>query len=129
MLKPSVRAYTRVVASVAVVSLAGCGQGSHDVSDSKAPASIEAQIRGGLTPSVSVDYLCEGHEGEKVTAAFFNQTDPKSVLVSLNGREVIVLAAPSASGARYTGPDMEFWEHQGEVTITTSGLKLTCRKR
>ena len=127
MSKPSFRARTTIVAVIALVSLLGCGQVKHEGPDSKSPSEIETQIRGGLSPSTSVNYVCEGHENERVAAAFYNQTDPKSAVIAFDGRQVIVLAAPSASGARYTGPDVEFWEHQGEATITAFGSKRTCK--
>ena len=35
----------------------------------------------------------------------------------------------AASGAKYEGPDVIFWEARGEVSLTWSGAQSTCKPR
>jgi membrane-bound inhibitor of C-type lysozyme len=42
--------------------------------------------------------------------------------------QVIAYQAISGSGARYLGRNVEFWEHQGEATVTWFDQQLTCKK-
>jgi uncharacterized protein len=74
-----------------------------------------------------VGYLCTGFEGQPLTATFYNETEPKSVVITYGNDQVIAFAARAASGARYTATDVDFWEHQGEVTLTWSGTRMVCR--
>lgn len=91
---------------------------------------IEVQIQGGqLEAARPVGFVCKGHESEPMTATFYNQTDPKSALITFGKRQVIAFIAPSASGARYLGDDLEFWEHQGEALVTWSGKPYGCKLR
>jgi uncharacterized protein len=91
---------------------------------------IEVQVLSGqLAAPTPVNYGCKGHDSERVTASFYKQTDPPSVVISVGDRQAIALAAPLASGTRYIGRDVEFREHQGEVTLTWSGSKTVCRAR
>jgi uncharacterized protein len=55
------------------------------------------------------------------------QTDPMSAVITYGDDQVIAFAARSASGARYTADNMEFWEHQGEATVNWYGTMLTCK--
>ena len=88
---------------------------------------IEIQTTGGLlTAPAAVEYRCE-NSTERFTAAFYNQTDPQSVVLTWGNRQVVALAARSASGARYTAQDVEFWEHQGEAAVKWSGTSLACK--
>jgi len=88
---------------------------------------IEIQITGGLlTAPAAVEYRCENSD-DRFAAAFYNQTDPPSVALTWGNRQVVALAARSASGARYAAADVEFWEHQGEAAVKWSGTSLVCK--
>jgi uncharacterized protein len=90
---------------------------------------IEIQITSGqLTAPTPVVFVCKGQESQPFTIAFYNQTDPKSAVVTMGNRQAVVLSSPSGSGARYSGPDAEFWEHQGEATVTWGKDKFTCKR-
>jgi uncharacterized protein len=91
---------------------------------------IELQITSGLLAAPTpVGYMCEGGEDQSLFAAFYHDTDPPSAVITYNDDQVIALAAPGESGARYTGPNMEFWEEQGEATVNWYGISLTCHRR
>jgi membrane-bound inhibitor of C-type lysozyme len=42
-------------------------------------------------------------------------------------QQVVAFVALSGSGARYLGPGVDFWEHQGEAAVTWYGTKMTCK--
>ena len=88
---------------------------------------IESAIRSGRLPApLPVAYVCEDHESETVSVAFYNQTEPPSAQVTFGRRQTILLAAPSGSGARYVNDDLEFWEHQGDARLVWSGTTYRC---
>lgn len=45
------------------------------------------------------------------------------------GRTLPAFSVPAASGARYEGDAVRFWEARGEATVWWSGARLTCRPR
>lgn len=52
--------------------------------------------------------------------------DARTGLLVLGGRSIPMRIAPSGSGARYVGPGLTYWEHQGTVTIEQAGRSRTC---
>lgn len=81
------------------------------------------------TPSTSrtFHYTCDGGQKISATSATFGQGGPTFVVLNWRGREYGLAEAISASGARYaslSGPEgarggLEWWEHQGEATLST----------
>jgi uncharacterized protein len=63
----------------------------------------------------------------RCSGRFYNQFDPQTAVLNWKGNPVILFIQPSGSGARYGRQGSEFWEHQGEVTVDTSGTKFVCR--
>jgi len=91
---------------------------------------VELQIGSGrFEAPTPVGYLCEDREGTPFFAAFYNETDPPSVVLTRGDDQVIAFIARSGSGARYTAANVEFWEHHGEATVDWFGEKLTCTVR
>jgi uncharacterized protein len=91
---------------------------------------IEVQIRGGqLEVPPAVGYVCKGHENEPFQVTFYNQTEPQSAVITFDDRQTIAFASPTGSGARYTGTNVDFWEHHGEATVKWSGTTYTCNAR
>lgn len=80
---------------------------------------------GPVPPAVGL--RCAGAEHLPATAVFYAAADPKAVVLTLRDRQAIAFAAPSGSGTRYTAPQVDYWEHQGEATIEWFGLRLVCR--
>lgn len=59
--------------------------------------------------------------------ATFYETTPGMVLLVRSGQTRVAFSVPAASGARYEGEGLRFWEARGEATVWWSGLELTCR--
>ena len=90
---------------------------------------VELQIKSGQLkpPPAPVGYTCTGGDDKSLTATLYPQTDPPSALITYGPDRVVAFVARSASGARYTAPNVEFWERDGEATVTWFGIKLACR--
>jgi uncharacterized protein len=90
----------------------------------------ELQIQSGQVQGAEpVLYVCQEDDARPFSAAFYGETDPPSVVLSYGDDQVVAFRAPSASGARFTAPDLEFWEHHGEATVDWFGTRLSCRVR
>ena len=88
---------------------------------------VDLQIQSGtLAAPKTANFDC-GANASHFTAAFYNDTDPASVLLSNGSDKAIAFVAMSGSGARYTAPGIEYWEHQGEAAVTWHGKKFTCK--
>jgi membrane-bound inhibitor of C-type lysozyme len=75
-----------------------------------------------------VFYACTNAKGEKSqVVATFHKTDPPSTLVERGDRTVLGMLVPAASGAKYEGANLVFWEHQGEAQVTWMDAELKCR--
>jgi len=91
---------------------------------------VELQIKSGqLMVPTPVGYACTGGEDKPFLATFYQQTEPSSAVITYGDDQVIAFSAASASGAKYTAANVEFWEHQGEASVNWFGTKLTCRPR
>lgn len=89
---------------------------------------VELQIQSGqLMVPTPVGYSCREDQRAPVTAVYYDQTDPKSAVITVGDDQVIAFIAPSGSGARYTAANVELWEHQGEVALKWFGSDLHCR--
>lgn len=73
-------------------------------------------------------YQCSPSSGGSLQATFY-QTEPAMVLVEREGKTRPAFAVPSASGAKYSGSDVVFWETRGEASVTWSGVTLKCQRR
>lgn len=88
---------------------------------------VELQLSAASGPAPApVQYRCEGTD-KPLVAAFHNDLQPQAAVLRLGRDQAIVFSAPSASGARYTREGVDFWEHQGEVTLGFYGTTLRCR--
>lgn len=93
---------------------------------------VELQIQyGQLVVPSPVYYTCNATD---LTAVFYNQTDPQAVVLTV----IPILADPgqmtafrvhSASGARYEGGNVEFWEHHGEAQLSWYDKVMSCSKQ
>jgi uncharacterized protein len=75
-----------------------------------------------VEPIGSGRYRCPGPPPQEATADFF-ATDPPTAMVTYAGESQFMRQAPSGSGARYTGGNRQFWEHQG-VALINWNLRL-----
>lgn len=77
----------------------------------------ELQARYGLVKAVGAGrYQCPGPPVQEVAAEFF-ATDPPTAMIQFAGASQLMFVAPSGSGARYTGGNRQFWEHQGVALL------------
>ena len=89
---------------------------------------VELQIANTPGPAAAaVNFVCEGSD-KPLAVTYYNDIEPKAALIRLGQDQAIAFLAPAASGARYTREGVEFWEHQGEVTLAFYGTRLSCRK-
>ncbi|WP_313455454.1 MliC family protein [Stenotrophomonas sp.] len=89
---------------------------------------VELQIATTPGPApAAVNFVCEGSD-KPLAVTYYNEIEPKAALIRLGQDQAIAFLAPAASGARYTREGVEFWEHQGEVTLAFYGTRLSCRK-
>ncbi len=91
----------------------------------------ELQAKSGLVKSIGpVAFSCTSSDGTKDNAmATFYDSTPPSMTFERGGRTLFALVARSASGARYEGANLMYWEHQGEAQVTWMGSEFKCRKR
>ncbi len=90
---------------------------------------VELQITLKRVPVLAaVIYRCEGAEGAQLLASYY-RTEPAAVHLQYLDQEVLAFIAAAASGARYLGDDVEFWEHQGVARLTWHGRQMSCPKQ
>jgi uncharacterized protein len=89
----------------------------------------ELQIQNGELGPVpaTVAYRCQGIAAQPVSAVFYAKTEPPAAVLTVGDRQVIAFIAPSGSGAKYTAPGVEFWEHHGEASIEWFGEHYACK--
>lgn len=78
------------------------------------------------TPPV-VTYRCPGEK--PFTAQFYNDLDPQAALLTWGADSAVALIDLSGSGAKYSGDDVQFWEHQGQVSVDFRGASFVCTTR
>ena len=106
------------------------GHASQCVEESYQRRIAEVQIQSGqLVAPKAVGYSCKGQERAPFQVAFYNETDPPSAVLTFGDKQVMAMAAQAASGAKYTAPQVEFWEHHGEAAVEWSGKSFTCQVR
>ena len=90
----------------------------------------ELQAKSGLVKSIGpVAFTCTSSDGTKDNAmATFYDSTPPSMTFERTGRTLFALVARSASGTRYEGANLIYWEHQGEAQVTWMGSEVRCRK-
>jgi membrane-bound inhibitor of C-type lysozyme len=78
-----------------------------------------------LQPIGKGSFTCEG---APTTTATFYKTEPGLAVLKRGTDTRIAFAVVAASGARYLGDDVSFWETRGEATINWSGVERRCSK-
>lgn len=88
---------------------------------------VELQIRSGVLEAPAfVSLRCEPEPGKRFTASFYNATEPRSVVLTIDNDQVIAFATPSASGARYQANGVDFWTKGQEASVDWFGTSLEC---
>lgn len=94
------------------------------------PLSVPPASGASVESKGPIRYRCTRTSGRSVSlTATFYETTPALVLVEWGRRTRPAFQVPAASGAKYEGQDVTFWEKQGEAMVTWSGLDLTCKQR
>ena len=83
--------------------------------------------------SESAVYLCNLEKHDSITAVLYNDSKlPAAVLTRRSDKSdehKLLFIVRSASGARYHGPNLEFWSHQDEAIVKwgVQGEELNCK--
>jgi uncharacterized protein len=89
---------------------------------------VELQIKSGqLKVPKPVAYVCTGGDDQPLSVTFYSETQPQSAVITYGNDQVIAFWARAASGARYATREVDFWEQQGEATLTWRGTRMTCK--
>jgi len=110
-------------ASDAIEARAAC------VRESSMRRLLELQARYRLVAvSATARWRCE--DGSEVAVAFFNATEPPSLIAERGDQSSLMTRQPAASGSRYTGRNESYWEHQGEARVVWGwqAPELRCTK-
>jgi membrane-bound inhibitor of C-type lysozyme len=71
-----------------------------------------------------VTFRCD--DGSEIQATFDNAPDPATVMLVRGGEQAMLPQAMSASGARYLGDDVEFWNKGNDAAVEWRGTQLAC---
>ena len=58
--------------------------------------------------------------------AAYYRSEPAAVRLSYQAYAVVAFTAPAGSGARFSAPGVEIWEHQGVARFTWHDVPLSC---
>jgi membrane-bound inhibitor of C-type lysozyme len=111
--------------SVGDMSVAG-GRFQHQSegrSAGKCSAVIEESV---FARAFSFQCTAAGKPAEVVNVTYY-ETEPGLALIERGNRTRPAFQALSASGAKYEGKGVMFWEHQGEAQMEWSGMQLSCK--
>jgi uncharacterized protein len=72
-------------------------------------------------------FTCDSTPPQDIVVTWY-ETDPPSGLLEMRTGTTPLFQTSSASGARYVGDDVQFWEYQGAATLTfgTRATELNC---
>ena len=90
----------------------------------------QAPPKSPVAPKGPTTFACtqDGKTGGTIQATFY-ETTPGMVLLARSGETRPAFSVPAASGARYEGDGVRFWEARGEVSVWWSGLALVCKAK
>ena len=71
-----------------------------------------------------VTFRCD--DGSTIEATFDNAPTPATARLVRGGQQEVLPQAVSASGARYLGDDVEFWNKGRDATVNWQGTSLQC---
>ncbi|SMQ70111.1 Membrane-bound inhibitor of C-type lysozyme [Devosia lucknowensis] len=75
---------------------------------------ITIESAGDIERSVT-PYQCD--DGQSLSVQYINAVPNFLAIVPVDGQNLVMATALSASGARYVGGPYEWWTHQGEATL------------
>ena len=71
-----------------------------------------------------VTFRCD--DGSEIAATFDNAPTPATVLLVRGDQTFTLPQAMSASGARYVGDNIEFWNKGNDAMVDWQGQKFSC---
>ncbi len=90
---------------------------------------VELQIALKRVPVfAAASYRCDAPGAAPLFASYY-RTEPPAVRLKYQDQQMIAFIAPAASGARYLGDGVEFWEHQGIARFTWHARQMSCPKQ
>ncbi len=91
----------------------------------------ELQARYALVEATGpVFYACDGNPANEVVVTFY-ATEPPTLIAERGDQVSFMTRERAASGAKYTGRNESFWEHQGEATLVWGfeAPEMRCKPR
>lgn len=79
-----------------------------------------------LAPIGRASFKCAN--GPAINATFY-KTEPGLAVLVRGAETRVAFAVPAASGARYVGDGVSFWEARGEATVNWSGNEQRCPRQ
>ncbi|MGF1685098.1 lysozyme inhibitor LprI family protein [Photobacterium japonica] len=76
---------------------------------------------------VKTDAANASDTSQPMTAVFYNQTDPASLVLTSVDSQWLLLGTRTGSGIRYVGQNVMYEEHQGNVTISVFDEVMQCQ--
>lgn len=84
------------------------------------------QSEEGLQGASVARYHCPDAADAVITVSFAADPQQDSVVLTFAGENRTAMRIRSASGSRYQGELVEFWEHQGEAMVRWGDTDLKC---
>jgi membrane-bound inhibitor of C-type lysozyme len=104
------------LAALAVASLAALGAcGTTSTTSTTGAAGTPAPASSGAW-GAPIRFVCNDTPPSTFVARY-REPDASSMSLARGDRTAQLQRQPAASGARYAGTDVAFWEHQGEVQV------------
>ena len=88
-----------------------------------------AYIEALAADTAPVQYVCEDAEAAATLNVHFLTTEPRTMIARRGDLLSLLTLQRSASGARYEGDDVSFWEHHGEARVIwgTDAADVRCQ--
>jgi membrane-bound inhibitor of C-type lysozyme len=92
------------------------------------PMAAKSAVKSAVKSLGPFTFRCQGPggAGESLTATFY-ETQPGLLLLVRGGETRPAFSSTAASGAKYEGNEISYWEHQGEAVVDWSGTELRCK--
>ena len=122
---PSVRSYVIKDGHLFLSLMADGGTYEFEpVPIAKAPAPPPEKLTSPVPATGPVTFQCD--DGTALTATYY-KTEPGLAVLARGGETRVAFVVRAASGAKYQGEGLLFWEARGEATVTWGQTETKCR--